>query len=217
MPLDAFVRGFLAVFFTFVALRYTMNILGRTARHTIDERFIHYGAPRSRARGIRIVFNVFRATIWGLCVARVIAPEVDRLLGVIAAPAVLTGLGVALMMLSYAAIEYVHAFMDHDWRSGVSEASSAGLVTTGPFAVTRNPLFLSVILGQVGFALALPSVFTLVCLLVGASAIIAQVGVEERSLRARFGATWDSYAQRTPRWLPFGAPSRTGSLEAAGK
>jgi len=62
-------------------------------------------------------------------------------------------------------------------------------------------MMLCVLLGQVGLFLALPSLFTLVCLVVGVWAVTAQVGVEERLLRQRLGANYEAYVARTPRWL----------------
>jgi protein-S-isoprenylcysteine O-methyltransferase Ste14 len=200
MDLDAFVRAFLAVYFTMVAVRYTFSALGRHRR--TGESRIHDGAPRSRARALRLAFNVFRTAIWVVCVARALVPSLDRLLGVVAAPVVAPLLGVALLVASLAAVEYVHAYMDRDWRSGVPSQGLDALLTEGPFAVSRHPTFLAILAGQIGLALALPSLFTLVCLLVGAAVIVLQAGVEERALRTRFGARWDRYAEATPRWLP---------------
>jgi protein-S-isoprenylcysteine O-methyltransferase Ste14 len=51
--------------------------------------------------------------------------------------------------------------------------------------------------------LALPSLFTLICFVVGGWGVIARVSVEERLLRERFGAEYESYSAHTPRWLSF--------------
>jgi protein-S-isoprenylcysteine O-methyltransferase Ste14 len=64
-------------------------------------------------------------------------------------------------------------------------------------------MMLCVIAAQVGLFLALPTLFTLVCLVLGVWAVTAQVGVEERLLRQRFGESYNAYAARTPRWLIF--------------
>ena len=62
-------------------------------------------------------------------------------------------------------------------------------------------MFLSILLGQFGFFLALPSVFTAVCLAVGVVVIIRQAMAEERALAAHFGVAWHEYEGRTRRWL----------------
>jgi protein-S-isoprenylcysteine O-methyltransferase Ste14 len=62
-------------------------------------------------------------------------------------------------------------------------------------------MFLLIQAAQVGFLLSLPSVFTLVCLLVGMVAIHAQARLEERHLEARHGEAYARYRAKTPRWL----------------
>ncbi len=78
------------------------------------------------------------------------------------------------------------------------------LITTAPFTFSRNPMMLGVIVAQLGLFLALPTIFTSVCLAVGIWAVNAQTRVEERALRDRFGAKYQDYEERTPRWLRFG-------------
>ena len=64
-------------------------------------------------------------------------------------------------------------------------------------------MMLCVIAGQIGLFLALPSLFTLACLVIGVWAVISQVGIEEGILRRRFSVEYDAFAAQTPRWLIF--------------
>jgi protein-S-isoprenylcysteine O-methyltransferase Ste14 len=75
------------------------------------------------------------------------------------------------------------------------------LLTGGPYNRSRNPVFIAVMLGQFGFFLALPSVFSLVCLIAGVTVLIRQARVEERALADFFGDTYEAYRRRVPRWL----------------
>ena len=110
-------------------------------------------------------------------------------------------LGDGLMLVAFSAVVLVHFQMGDDWRSGTRDGDHTQLITTGLFAYSRNPMMLGVLLAQLGFFLALPSAFTLVCLIVGVSAVVAQVRVEERLLSDRFGEFYEAYKARTPRWL----------------
>jgi protein-S-isoprenylcysteine O-methyltransferase Ste14 len=213
MDLDSFARAFLACYFTFVAVRYTAAACGIYVRS--GEQRIHTGAPRTRARALRITFNVFRAAIWALCVARVFYPPVDTVLGVVPMPDTVVALGLVLMTLAYAGVEFMGAYMGRNWHSGVPAQGPSLLLTAGPFALTRNPMFLAVMTGQLGLALALPSVFTLLCLIVGVGVILLQVGVEERALRERFGAAYVAYTHRVPRFIP-GVRPQTGRSTMGG-
>ncbi len=77
------------------------------------------------------------------------------------------------------------------------------LVTTGPYARVRNPIFLAwgTVLFGLGIGLQLPG---LVLLLVPAAVAIHVYIVyhEEPILARRFGAEFEAYRRRVPRWIP---------------
>lgn len=205
MPeIDLLVRHFLGLYFLLIGLHYTSTALGLWRRTGISH--IQYGSRGSATWWNRQVFNLFRATILGVCLARILWP-IDPWLGVIPAlyqpPVLLTGM--VLMLAGYAIIAHVHAYMQQDWRSGIDEDKSRPLLTEGPFGRSRNPLFLGIMLGQFGFFLALPSLFTGVCLIVGVSVLVRQARREEQALAAAFGDTYQRYRQQVPRWLRLSA------------
>jgi protein-S-isoprenylcysteine O-methyltransferase Ste14 len=96
--------------------------------------------------------------------------------------------------------------MAKGWRSGIDETDDHPLITSGPFAISRNPMFVLIQLGQLGLFLSLPSVFTLVCLVVGILVIRSQVRLEEVELQRRHGVAYVDYCRRVPRW--FALPTR---------
>jgi len=76
------------------------------------------------------------------------------------------------------------------------------LTQTGPYAHTRNPLYLGSILIAFGFALALRSwPVMLVLTLFFAVIYVPVIASEERFLRATF-PDFDAYCKRVPRLLP---------------
>lgn len=83
------------------------------------------------------------------------------------------------------------------------------LTQTGPYAHTRNPLYLGSTLIAGGFAVALLSWPMTLVLAVGFSLIyIPVIASEERFLRATF-PDFDSYCARVPRLLPRLTPARS--------
>lgn len=79
---------------------------------------------------------------------------------------------------------------------------NAELTTTGPYAYTRNPLYLGSILIAFGFALAARSLWIAAALTILFVVIYWPVILsEEEYLRARFPA-YEAYAKRTPRLFP---------------
>jgi protein-S-isoprenylcysteine O-methyltransferase Ste14 len=79
------------------------------------------------------------------------------------------------------------------------------LVTAGFYRFTRNPMYVGVVAAIVGFALWLQSRGVL--LYAAAMALVFHLRVllfEEPTLRQMFGAEYDAYCARVPRWLaPF--------------
>jgi protein-S-isoprenylcysteine O-methyltransferase Ste14 len=76
------------------------------------------------------------------------------------------------------------------------------LVTTGPYAWSRNPMFVGFALMHAGAALTLDSLWALLTL-PGAIAVTTEtvIRVEEAYMRGRFGAEYDEFATRVRRWL----------------
>lgn len=76
------------------------------------------------------------------------------------------------------------------------------LLTSGAFAISRNPMYLGFTLLLLGIVILQGSWLGLP--LVGVFAIISDrwyIGFEERWLQAKFGQEFEAYASRTRRWL----------------
>lgn len=91
------------------------------------------------------------------------------------------------------------------WLRGYASGyvkKNAELTTTGPYAHTRNPLYLGSMLIAFGFAVAAASWIILVTLAALFAAIYLPVILgEEEYLREHF-ASFDAYAKAVPRLLP---------------
>jgi protein-S-isoprenylcysteine O-methyltransferase Ste14 len=87
---------------------------------------------------------------------------------------------------------------------------NAALATTGPYAYTRNPLYLGSIMIALGFIVAARNLW------IGVAAIgmfafiyLPVIAAEEKYLRAAF-SDYDRYASQVPRLLPRLTPYRSG-------
>ncbi len=76
------------------------------------------------------------------------------------------------------------------------------LVTSGPYAFTRNPMYVSLAFLTIAFALFF-NTWWIVLLLVPTLLIVQQFVIvpEERYLQRRFGAEYEAYTRRVRRWL----------------
>lgn len=77
------------------------------------------------------------------------------------------------------------------------------LVETGPYSVVRNPLYVFTLIGVAGIGAQTSSLVVAgLCTSVTAAVLIIVVLKEEDYLRAKFGAAFDDYARRVPRFMP---------------
>lgn len=158
------------------------------------------GPPLSAGWWARLLFTTSLVTVAVALVLRALdavgpVAALDR--GAIAAAGlVLAGLGIALTFWAQLA-------MGASWRIGVDPGERTTLVTDGPFAVVRNPIFSTMALTAVGLTLMAPTVAGLVALAVMVVALELQVrAVEEPYLRSVHGAVFDAYATCTGRFVP---------------
>jgi protein-S-isoprenylcysteine O-methyltransferase Ste14 len=90
---------------------------------------------------------------------------------------------------------------------------NAELTRTGPYAYTRNPLYLGSMLIAAGFAVAAGRWWLVVLLVAMFLAIYVPVILsEERFLRGEF-AGFEEYCRRVPRLLPRLTPARFGGTD----
>jgi protein-S-isoprenylcysteine O-methyltransferase Ste14 len=76
------------------------------------------------------------------------------------------------------------------------------LATAGPYARIRHPQYVAFVMILLGFLLQWPTLLTLVMFPI-LVAMYGRLAVrEEREMRERFGAEFDTYAARTPRFVP---------------
>jgi hypothetical protein len=91
------------------------------------------------------------------------------------------------------------------------------LTTSGPYAHTRNPLYLGSMMMAAGFAVALMSWPVAMVLAVGFLVIyVPVIASEERFLRATF-SEFGEYCRRVPRLIPRVTPARSFQADESGR
>jgi protein-S-isoprenylcysteine O-methyltransferase Ste14 len=82
-----------------------------------------------------------------------------------------------------------------------SETNKA-LVIKGPYAFTRNPMYLGVALLSLGIALGIGSLpMFLVPVLIFATANWVHIPFEEAKMRRQFGSAYDDFTHKVRRWI----------------
>jgi protein-S-isoprenylcysteine O-methyltransferase Ste14 len=82
------------------------------------------------------------------------------------------------------------------------ESHPQPLLTEGPYSRIRHPRYLEVLLVMASLALVANNLASYVNWIVAIPSVLLIVHIEERELRDRFGAGYDAYCARVPRFIP---------------
>lgn len=110
-----------------------------------------------------------------------------------------TGVGMLIVSLIWTIVAQNH--MEDSWRIGIDEENHPPLITTGLFSVSRNPIFLGMIVSLGGLFLSTPNALTLVFIIVGYILIQIQIRLEEEFLIRQHGEEYILYQQKTNRLI----------------
>jgi protein-S-isoprenylcysteine O-methyltransferase Ste14 len=110
-----------------------------------------------------------------------------------------------LVFLSALAVQfYSQTAMGDSWRIGVDQSESPALVTGGPFALVRNPIYSAAAVMSIALFLVLPNVLMIGSLVAQTVGVELQVrGVEEPYLLNNHHQQYRDYASRVGRFVPF--------------
>jgi protein-S-isoprenylcysteine O-methyltransferase Ste14 len=109
--------------------------------------------------------------------------------------------GVALLVFSLLWTIVAQGQMGSSWRIGVDNEHPTQLVQHGLFSVSRNPIFVGIIVTLVGLFLVIPNAVTLLTLVLGTMLIGVQVRLEEEHLRNAQGSVYEEYCEKVRRWI----------------
>jgi protein-S-isoprenylcysteine O-methyltransferase Ste14 len=109
--------------------------------------------------------------------------------------------GIALLLISLAWTVVAQAQMGESWRIGIDEERRTPLVRKGVFGLSRNPIFLGMMLTLLGLFLVIPNAVTLLVFVLGVVLIQIQVRLEEEFLSNMHGEEYAQYRRSVRRWL----------------
>jgi protein-S-isoprenylcysteine O-methyltransferase Ste14 len=92
--------------------------------------------------------------------------------------------------------------MGASWRIGIDENAKPGLVESGLFRFTRNPIYLALLVIVTGYVALLPTLWSLLLLCAAYLLVRLQISAEESYLRLSYGEAYETYTRRVSRLLP---------------
>ena len=90
-----------------------------------------------------------------------------------------------------------------NWSSEVTIKQGHELITTGPYALVRHPIYTGILAGFLGSAIALSQVRGVIGFVVIFLVLWPKLSMEEKWMRSEFGETYASYAKRTAALVPY--------------
>jgi protein-S-isoprenylcysteine O-methyltransferase Ste14 len=161
---------------------------------------IDHGDPLHRF--VAHVFIVVVAGLFGYFSGLAIWPAAEPYFGQVGLIAGDTarGLGVLLMAAGTIWTAYSQFAMGDSWRIGIPDEAPA-LRTSGPFAVSRNPVFLGMLTVAAGMTLWSPSAATIALLAAAYVAVEVQIRGEEAFLERTHGDAYRAYRAHVRRWI----------------
>ena len=110
--------------------------------------------------------------------------------------------GFALGLASLALWTWTQASLGKEWSPQLQLREEHHLVTTGPYARVRHPLYTAMLGVGTAFALVTANwVFVLLAVAMIAG-LVARIPREEQMMLEQFGEEYKAYTQRTGRFLP---------------
>lgn len=110
--------------------------------------------------------------------------------------------GTALMLLGLALSIWAASTFRSAGTGFRLHGETSALATSGPFRMSRNPMYLAMLIWLAGLAVLLGSLvaflFPIILLLV---ANFLMIPMEERNMERAFGAPYVEYKRRVRRWL----------------
>jgi len=111
-------------------------------------------------------------------------------------------LGAMVFVLALALFAWAIATVTRAGSKVPTNQPTTTIVDTGPYRFTRNPIYLAMVLGLIGLAIAFNSLWLLLALV--PFALVIRYGVvarEEAYLERKFGDVYRGYRARVRRWL----------------
>ncbi len=114
----------------------------------------------------------------------------------------LVWIGAGLSAIGVAVAIWARLYIGRNWSPRPAMKEEHELVTGGPYAFVRHPIYSGLILAALGAALT-GTVFGAIVFVAATAVFISRVGTEERIMLELFHNAYLSYQSRTKRLIPF--------------
>lgn len=117
-------------------------------------------------------------------------------LSIVSAGTLLTAAGLAFAV-------WARVVLGGNWSADVTVKEDHELIRSGPYALSRHPIYTGLVLALCGTALAVGEVRALAGLVLAIGGLCYKMRLEEKAMRGTFGAAYDEYSRRVKALIPF--------------
>jgi protein-S-isoprenylcysteine O-methyltransferase Ste14 len=93
--------------------------------------------------------------------------------------------------------------LGRNWSRSVTIKQGHELITTGPYAVVRHPIYTGILAGFLGMAIAISQVRGFLVFVLILFVFWFKFRMEEKWMRSQFGETYATYARQTAALVPY--------------
>jgi protein-S-isoprenylcysteine O-methyltransferase Ste14 len=112
-------------------------------------------------------------------------------------------IGAAVTVAGLLFAVWARQYLGSNWSSAVTIKQGHELITTGPYALVRHPIYTGILSGFLGTAIALSQVRGFIGFVLILLVLLPKLRKEEEWMRSQFGETYDTYAHRTAVLVPY--------------
>src|SRR3989338_5362279 len=122
--------------------------------------------------------------------------------GMFAFSPVVQNIGAIICILGLAFAVWARIYIGRSWGMPMTVQSEAEMVTSGPYAFVRHPIYTGLITAMIGSLLVEGFLWVIVLVVVGGYCIYS-FKVEERLMLKQFPDKYPQYMKRTKSFIPF--------------
>lgn len=128
--------------------------------------------------------------------------RVDRVGGLEVRSVVVGAIGTVIFATGLVVAIWARVILGRNWGMPTTQRLEPELITAGPYAVVRHPIYTGILLGVLGTGLVINFIGLGIAVIVGAYFVWAAT-VEERNLTETFPSAYPAYRARTKMLIPF--------------
>jgi len=110
--------------------------------------------------------------------------------------------GVVVCAAGLAYTWWARVHLGRNWSGTVTLKQDHALIRTGPYALTRHPIYTGLLLAVIGSALTRDSLAGLIGLGFLFAGLLVKIRQEERLLASHFGSVYEAYRAEVPALVP---------------